>query len=507
MSVQGGETRREPSEYSSHHVHPSFNDSQYGHKAKEPKPQCPHPRPSSPSKSSKSTSSTVNESDNKSSRSKSSSLRSLSPPILYRKIKGKFLPFATGKHRDSSKSEHTAQAPSQPSPAVSSPVESDRPVRLQFRTDTKAPDPSTAASNEEKNSAFMYARPGGLAENWDGWPDGDFDLDLDHSTFAATKNLISHWATTVSGGDKNRVKDASRWEDGKRPYRKCLGHITCINNDCQIILRPVTETSSREKQLARRCQCGSRLHYHPCAGNVRSILYNWQNGVYYRNNPQSSSTGGFHGHPRPTHEIHLTANAEAQFRELVNHHPKLKPLEAVVGLPTLVGPHGKSTANIATPLANADRVAYETKKLKGSRAQNGSNFLHQYKQFKQENPDFVIQEKFTGNGVIVISLQHEFMRKQLVKELLETEAVNGLVSDGAHGWWRERNDILIVSSAYSPRLHCWVPGIFSYSNGASAEHFQWHFYALFKSMHNHGKAKDLLLELRHFATVSQSGET
>ncbi|KAF9006826.1 hypothetical protein BDZ89DRAFT_893388, partial [Hymenopellis radicata] len=307
---------------------------------------------------------------------------------------------------------------------------------------------------------------------WDGWPDGDFELSLDDATFAATKNLVSHWAMKVNGGDRKGSKDARRWQDGKCSYRECLGYISCINDDCQIILRPATVKTTREKQLGRRCECGSRLQLHPCTGRVKSILYHWRNGIHYCNNPKSTTKDGFHNHP-----------------------------QAVVGLPTLDGPHGKSTADIATPLANANRVAYEKKKLKGSRMQNGSNFLQQYKEFKKRNPEFVIQEKFTDDGVIVISLQHEFMRKQLVKELIETEAVNGLVSDGAHGWWRERNDILIVSSAYSPRLHCWVPGIFSYSNGASAEHFQWHFYALFKSMDKHAKVEDLLLELRHFATV------
>jgi hypothetical protein len=40
----------------------------------------------------------------------------------------------------------------------------------------------------------------------------------------------------------------------------------------------------------------------------------------------------------------------------------------------------------------------------------------------------------------------------------------------------------MITSVYSPELACWIPGIMSFTNGASAEHFKWHFLALFESI-------------------------
>ncbi|KAG6901478.1 hypothetical protein DXG01_001102, partial [Tephrocybe rancida] len=70
----------------------------------------------------------------------------------------------------------------------------------------------------------------------------------------------------------------------------------------------------------------------------------------------------------------------------------------------------------------------------------------------------------------------------LLKEEPNNEPVNGLVSDAAHGWWRERNFLLMVTSCYCPILNCWVPGVLSFTNGASSEHFMYHFLALFRSI-------------------------
>jgi hypothetical protein len=40
----------------------------------------------------------------------------------------------------------------------------------------------------------------------------------------------------------------------------------------------------------------------------------------------------------------------------------------------------------------------------------------------------------------------------------------------------------MITSAYSADLLCWVPGLFSYTNGASAQHFKYHFVGLFQSI-------------------------
>ena len=62
------------------------------------------------------------------------------------------------------------------------------------------------------------------------------------------------------------------------------------------------------------------------------------------------------------------------------------------------------------------------------------------------------------------------------------DPVNGILTDAAHGYWKEGNNLLIVSSAYSVLLHCWIPGLLSYTNGASEAHYSLHFQALFASI-------------------------
>lgn len=74
------------------------------------------------------------------------------------------------------------------------------------------------------------------------------------------------------------------------------------------------------------------------------------------------------------------------------------------------------------------------------------------------------------------------MRSQLVKNSQLKDKVNGLVNDAAHGWWKNRTSLLMVSSTYCPVLHCWVPGVLSYTNGSTERHFAHHFLALMMSI-------------------------
>ena len=71
-------------------------------------------------------------------------------------------------------------------------------------------------------------------------------------------------------------------------------------------------------------------------------------------------------------------------------------------------------------------------------------------------PGFVIYSKL--DSITVISVQYPLMRSQLVKERLLEGPINGLVSNAAHGWWKERTSLLVVSSTYCPDL-------LSYTNG------------------------------------------
>jgi len=116
---------------------------------------------------------------------------------------------------------------------------------------------------------------------------------------------------------------------------------------------------------------------------------------------------------------------------------------------------------------SADQVSKEEQKIKHNTDSGGDNFIAAFAKFTEEYPGFVIYS--TLRKIMVISVQTSFMQSILFKEFKLDGPVNGTVNDAAHGWWKECNSLLLITSAYSPLLFHWVPGIISYTNGASAE--------------------------------------
>ncbi|KAJ7719113.1 hypothetical protein B0H16DRAFT_1336930, partial [Mycena metata] len=307
---------------------------------------------------------------------------------------------------------------------------------------------------------------------WDGWPDGDFSALFSIGFVEEHDNLQVHWATRPLGG-RGGSSDAEVWQDGKLTRRQCQGVIECENTNCQVVTRPQTRPSGLVKQLSAPCSCGSQLVHYSCS--VRSTLHTFVGGVYYYN-------GGTHNHSRPTVRLHMSKKEKGKFAEIVEEHPTTGPLKLLVGRPGAAGP-AKSVAHISPVLVNADRVKYERRQvLKGSGGYGGDNFLKEFAKFEEDNPDFIRTSQFGQIAVIV--MQTPFMASLLVKSaIIESEAVNGLVSDAAHGFWLDRNTLLIVSSVYEPlHLKCWVPAAISYSNGGTAEHYRIHFFELFLSI-------------------------
>ncbi|KAJ7190032.1 hypothetical protein GGX14DRAFT_328543, partial [Mycena pura] len=307
--------------------------------------------------------------------------------------------------------------------------------------------------------------------DWDGWPDGQFTALFSMEFVERHDNLRVHWATQTLGG-RGGSTTADTWQGGKLTRRKCLGIIECDADDCLITIRPQSRPSGIEKQLSQSCVCGGKLHHQPCG--LLSTLHTYKNGVFYQN-------GGNHQHSRPTVRLHLGADEREQFSKIVEQHPKTGPLQLVVGHPTATGP-APSVANISPVLLNTDRVKYERRRvLKGGDGLGGDNFLKEFAKFEGANPDFIRKSQF--GQVSVIIMQTSFMASRLIKSVsMDDDAVGGLVSDAAHGFWRERNSLLVVSSTYEPvHLKCWVPVLITYSNGGSAEHYRIHFFELFAS--------------------------
>ena len=103
-----------------------------------------------------------------------------------------------------------------------------------------------------------------------------------------------------------------------------------------------------------------------------------------------------------------------------------------------------------------------------------------------------------------MSVQLEFMHTLLLKDDALEGPLNGMVNDAAHGWWREQNSLLMVTSTYCLELCCWVPGVLSFTNGASAEHFACHFLAVFQGIARVAESRKLEVMDELFAGVCDS---
>ncbi|KAJ7440431.1 hypothetical protein FB451DRAFT_1191601 [Mycena latifolia] len=337
--------------------------------------------------------------------------------------------------------------------------------------------------------------PTTVEDEWDRWPSGVFQKDFTWQQFKNLKQLSVHWSCRVVGGDRKGDEMAGHWEAGKRSTRICQGHIACDVDTCPVIVRPQTTSEGIACQKLQRCRCNGKLDHYRC--DVQSTLHKWSGGVHYSNL-------GIHDHPKLTHILHVSPQEQAKFEEIVTAHPATRPLGLIVGVPGLHGPR-ESVADISSVYLNADRVRKERDKIKKGGAQGGDGFVAEFAEFSESHPDFVIFSQL--GAVTVICLQTPFMASQLVKaEPITTGPVNGLVSDAAHGWWFVRTSLLIVSSVYCTELFCWVPAIFSYTNGASAAHYECHFYALLESIAHQAELRQVEVTDRLFAGIADFSE-
>lgn len=121
--------------------------------------------------------------------------------------------------------------------------------------------------------------------------------------------------------------------------------------------------------------------------------------------------------------------------------------------PTELGGPGEYVAKISGAFLNADHVGKERLKLiKSVNMSNGNAFIASFSHFCQQHPDFVIQS--TLGDVTVICFQSCLIREQLFKGGVLEGNINGMVNDAAHGWWKVRTSLLMVTSTYCPTLHC-----------------------------------------------------
>ncbi|KIM72100.1 hypothetical protein PILCRDRAFT_16455 [Piloderma croceum F 1598] len=243
-----------------------------------------------------------------------------------------------------------------------------------------------------------------------------------------------------------------------------------------------------------KCQCGAKLQHEDCG--IVSELWKYDGGIHYIH-------CDYHHHACPTHILHLSPDQRARFDAIVTANPKVRPLGLLVGVPGLHGPE-ESVAEISDIFLNSDRICKEPQRVKKGNSQGGDGFLAEFAKFASDHPGFVIYLQM--GEVTVIVMQSAFMASQLVKNGILEGAANGLISDAAHRFWLNHNSILIVTSCHSPQLFCWVPVIFTYSNGSSAEHYKLHFLALLQSICHEAEKREVPITDDLFAGVVDFSE-
>ncbi|KAH6884754.1 hypothetical protein BKA70DRAFT_1124602, partial [Coprinopsis sp. MPI-PUGE-AT-0042] len=317
---------------------------------------------------------------------------------------------------------------------------------------------------------------------WDGWPDGPLQLDFTYTEFDETKRLQVHWATSTHG-DRKGSDSALDPEDGKPSHRTCQGIIRCDTPDCPYLIRPQTKEALIHKQLTFLCICGAKLQHARCPARM---------------------------------------SQRTAFEDLVIRYPDAGPLRLVTGLPNPDGTR-TSVADISPVWGNTDRVAKDKQKAlqrqgKSRAVQGVAITVEELSDFADKYPDFMVGAVHDSE-VVVVSLQTSWMRSQLLPEVIGSSApatlrvprdaddpVNGILTDAAHGWWRNRKSLLIVSSVYSWTLLRWVPVLFTFSDGASHLHYKHHFLALMETMEEACSLENIELQKAFFASVMDFSE-
>jgi hypothetical protein len=312
---------------------------------------------------------------------------------------------------------------------------------------------------------------------------------------ALVDGFMVHWAMKGSGKGLHSGfnEDAETWEMGKYNRKKCLGHMRCDRPKCQVIVRPKTTEDARNRQLRADCQCGGQLTwYNDCPARI--IVRTWAQGVRFEHQGQ-------HNHPALTHELHITSKARAVFERLVYNNSKLGALALTVGAQGRV-----PVSDIAAPLTNRDRVRHELKKTRKKQREANDLLASDLADWAARNEEYV-RWYHNEDGIEVLCLQSAFMATLPLFDLdseesernEELQAVLGHVSDAAQGFWRNKNDLLVVSSVYSCFLLEYVPVVVTYMNGQSAEHYRHHFAVLFTSICDEADRRKLSIEKLDFS--------
>ncbi len=204
----------------------------------------------------------------------------------------------------------------------------------------------------------------------------------------------------------------------------------------------------------------------------------------------------------------MSRTEEAEFSELVESHPKLGPAALMLG-PSRLNGYGHGAADISQATRHLDRVKYERRQVKArTMAESGAWYLTQFSNWQRNHPG-VVRTYQNGSDITIISIQTTWMRDMLVLDIHNPheDPLNGLLSDAAHGYWAIGQYLLIVTSVFCDILEFWVPGLFTVSNGTSAEHYRYHFKGVLESIAKVAVTKKMDIHDEMFAGVRPTFST
>jgi hypothetical protein len=183
-----------------------------------------------------------------------------------------------------------------------------------------------------------------------------------------------------------------------------------------------------------------------------------------------------------------------------------------------VGAPGREPVTHISPIFhNSHRVSHEKSKAKKQLlGSTRANDVYNLQNFLQENSAIV---PFEDLSLGLLSIQTNFMRSVAAMDIEmpirlddpsqagdpETpDPVGGFVTDAAHGFWKDKACMLIITLCYCYLMRRWHPVVISWATGQGHEHYRQHFLVLFDGLLREAKRLGLTLVDEWFANVCLS---
>ncbi|RXW17986.1 hypothetical protein EST38_g7867 [Candolleomyces aberdarensis] len=179
----------------------------------------------------------------------------------------------------------------------------------------------------------------------------------------------------------------------------------------------------------------------------------------------------------------LTKAEEAAIDEQVSKNPGATPPQLRTGTGGLQSvPLHEISDTLANPRAARYQVAKSQDRLgiaTPASSKSGFATFSALQEVKDKNGKaFIIGDSLIGDQYLMF--QNDFM-KQVLQEAIEewgkqgseSEGRHGMVTDGSHSFFRQ--GVLLSTCVFSTRLAAWVPVLYTWIGGESAEHFRPHF--------------------------------